>query len=101
MPTKLALLGGAPVRTRPFTRWPIWDRRDEQRLLRTLRSGHWGKLSGSEVATFERRFAALHGCRHAIGVVNGTVSLRLALIAAGLQPGDEVIIPPYTFYATA
>jgi dTDP-4-amino-4,6-dideoxygalactose transaminase len=97
----LALLGGSPVRTRPFTRWPIWNRRDEQRLVRAVRSGHWGKLTGAEVATFERRFASLHGCRHGIGMVNGTVSLRLGLIAAGLQPGDEVIVPPYTFYATA
>lgn len=99
--SKLALLGGAPIRRRPFTSWPIFGRPDEQRLLRALRSGRWGKLNGSEVATFERRFARLHGCQHAIGVVNGTVSLRLALMAAGLEAGDEVIIPPYTFYATA
>lgn len=101
MPQKLALLGGSPLRTRPFTRWPIFGKADEQRLLHALRSGKWGKLNGTEVPTFERRFAALHGCRHGIGVVNGTVSLRLALIAAGLKSGDEVIVPPYTFYATA
>jgi dTDP-4-amino-4,6-dideoxygalactose transaminase len=97
---KLALLGGAAVRRRPFTRWPIFGRTDEARLLRSLRSGHWGKLTGPEVATFERDFARMHGCRHGIGVVNGTVSLRLALMAAGIEPGDEVIIPPYTFYST-
>ena len=100
MSPKLALLGGAAIRKRPLTRWPIFDRADEARLLRSLRSGHWGKLSGPEVATFERRFARMHGCRHAIGVVNGTVSLRLALMAAGINAGDEVIIPPYTFYST-
>ncbi len=97
----LALLGGTPRRRTPFIRWPIFGASDERRLLGALRSGHWGKLSGSEVATFEKRFAAQHGCRHAIGVVNGTVSLRLALMAAGIEAGDEVIIPPYTFYATA
>jgi dTDP-4-amino-4,6-dideoxygalactose transaminase len=101
MTTTLALFGGSPIRKRPFTRWPIFDRRDEARLLRALRSGHWGKLSGREVATFERSFAQQHGCRHGIAVVNGTVSLRLALMAAGLEAGDEVIVPPYTFYATA
>jgi len=101
MASKLALLGGPPIRRRPFPRWPIFDHRDEQRLLRSLRSGHWGKLAGREVATFERRFAQMHGCRHAIAVVNGTVSLRLALWAAGVEPGDEVIVPPYTFYSTA
>lgn len=99
--TALALLGGTPLRQRPFTGWPIFGAADERRLLRALRSGKWGKLNGSEVARFEKRFAARHGCRHAIGVVNGTVSLRLALMASGLEAGDEVIIPPYTFYATA
>jgi len=99
--SKLALLGGTPLRRKPFTRWPVFDASDERRVLRALRSGKWGKLDGSEVATFEKRFAARHGCRHGIGVVNGTVSLRLALMAAGVEAGAEVIIPPYTFYATA
>lgn len=98
---KLALLGGVPLRQAPFTHWPIFGRADEQRLLRCLRSGKWGKLDGGEVAEFERRFAASHGCRHGIGVVNGTVSLRLGLMAAGLQAEDEVIVPPYTFYSSA
>ena len=101
MSQKLALLGGRPLRTRPFTAWPIFGKADERRLLRALRSGQWGKLDGPEVAEFERRFAARHGCRHGIGVVNGTVSLRLALMAAGIRAGDEVIVPPYTFYSTA
>jgi dTDP-4-amino-4,6-dideoxygalactose transaminase len=101
MAQKLALLGGSPVRKRPFTPWPLFGRLEKQRLLRALRSGKWGKLNGSEVAEFERAFAEMHGCRHAIGVVNGTVSLRIGLLAAGIQAGDEVIVPPYTFYATA
>jgi dTDP-4-amino-4,6-dideoxygalactose transaminase len=66
-----------------------------------LRSGKWGRLNGSEVAEFESRFAAMHGCKHGIAVVNGTVSLRIALMAAGIRAGDEVIIPPYTFFSTA
>ena len=99
--SKLALLGGEPVRTRPFTAWPIFGKPEEKRLLRTLRSGKWGKLNGPEVAEFERRFAAMHGCKHAIGVVNGTVSLRIALLAAGIRAEDEVIVPTYTFFSTA
>ena len=98
---KLALLGGTPVRKKPFRQWPIFGASDERCVLRALRSGKWGKLNGTEVAAFEKRFAAMHGCRHGIGVVNGTVSLRLALMAAGIEAGDEVIVPPYTFYATA
>ncbi len=101
MPQILAVFGGKPIRARPFTSWPIFGKPEEKRLLRTLRSGKWGKLNGSEVAEFEKRFAALHGCKHGIGVVNGTVSLRIALQAAGIRSEDEVIIPPYTFFSTA
>jgi len=101
MTTSLALLGGAPIRSHPFPSWPIFDETDEQRVLSAVRSGKWGRLDGEEVARFEERFANMHGCKHGIAVVNGTVSLRLALLAAGLQAEDEVIVPPYTFYATA
>ena len=101
MTSELALLGGRPVRARPFASWPVFGRADEARLLRALRSGRWGRLQGDEVERFEARFAAMHGCRHGIAVANGTVSLRLALVAAGLRAEDEVIVPPYTFFSTA
>jgi dTDP-4-amino-4,6-dideoxygalactose transaminase len=101
MSQSLAVLGGQPVRSRPFTSWPVFGEPEEKRLLRTLRSGKWGKLHGPEVAEFEQRFAAMHGAKHGIGVVNGTVSLRIALMAAGIKAEDEVIVPPYTFLATA
>jgi dTDP-4-amino-4,6-dideoxygalactose transaminase len=97
----LALLGGPPVRSHPFTSWPIAGAAEEARLLRALRSGHWGRLQGEEVATFEARFAAMHGCAHGIAVANGTVALRIALLAAGIRAGDEVVVPPYTFLSTA
>ena len=97
----LALFGGTPIRTRPFTSWPVFGAEEEQRLLRVLRSGNWGRLDGTEVSEFEERFAKMHGCRHAVAVVNGTVALRIALLAAGIQAEDEVIVPPYTFVATA
>jgi dTDP-4-amino-4,6-dideoxygalactose transaminase len=97
----LALLGGSAVRTRPFSSWPVFDARDEERVAAALRSGKWGRLDGDQVKTFEERFAAMHGCRHGIAMVNGTVSLRLGLVAAGLEAGSEVIIPPYTFFSTA
>jgi dTDP-4-amino-4,6-dideoxygalactose transaminase len=101
MARTLALHGGTPVRTRPFPGWPIFDDTDEARVVHALRSGEWGRLQGSEVTSFEQHFAALHGCAHGIAVVNGTVSLRIALIAAGLQAEDEVIVPAYTFLSTA
>jgi dTDP-4-amino-4,6-dideoxygalactose transaminase len=99
--SQLALLGGSPVRTRPFTTWPVFGASEEARLLRSLRSGQWGRLDGSEVAEFEARFAAVHGCAHGIAVANGTVSLRIALLAAGIREADEVIVPAYTFVSTA
>ena len=90
-----------PIRTRPFPSWPVFGKPEEKRLLRVLRSGKWGRLQGDEVAEFEKRFAAMHGCKHGIVVVNGTVSLRIALMAAGICAEDEVIVPPYTFFSTA
>jgi dTDP-4-amino-4,6-dideoxygalactose transaminase len=97
----LALFGGKPVRTRPFAAWPVFGRAEEERLLATLRSGNWGRLDGPEVAAFEERFAAMHGCRHGIAVANGTVALRIALLATEVGAGNEVIVPPYTFVSTA
>ena len=97
----LALFGGSPIRTRPFPSWPVFGTAEEERLLRTLHSGEWGRLDGRQVEEFERRFAAMHGCRYGVAVANGTVSLRIALLAAGIQAGAEVIVPPYTFLSTA
>lgn len=97
----LALFGGQKACTSAFHSWPVFDATEEEHLLAALRSGKWGKLQGGQVAEFERRFAEMHGCKHAIAVVNGTVSLRIALMAGGIQAEDEVIVPPYTFLATA
>ncbi len=70
-------------------------------MLRVLHSGKWGRLQGDQVDKFEQSFARQHGCSHGVAVVNGTVSLRLILMAAGIQAEDEVIVPPYTFLSTA
>lgn len=101
MSEKLAVLGGTPVRTGPLGRWPICDERDEQAVLRVLRSGRWGRSGDGELECFEARFAEYCGARYGVTVTNGTVALRIALWAAGVGPGDEVIVPPYTFLATA
>ncbi len=84
MSNALALLGGSPVRTQPFPTWPVYGKEEEQALLRTLHSGKWGKIDGGEVKAFEERFAEYCGAKHGIAVVNGTVSLRIALMAAGV-----------------
>lgn len=98
---QLAINGGEPVVKRNFP-WPIYDEQDVQAVADVVRSGQWGNPDcGDAVATFEQQFAAYCGSKYAISCVNGSVSLRLALIACGVRPGDEVIVPPYTFIATA
>lgn len=101
MASQLAIHGGTPVRTRPFPAWPVHGEPEEQAVIRAIRSGKWGKLDGAEVAAFERDFARYQGAEYGIAVVNGTVAIQIALMAAGIQAGDEVIVPPYTFLATA
>ena len=97
----LAINGGPKTRERPFPAWPIAGAEEEAALLDVLRSGQWGRLSGDRVAAFEEAFAAYQDADYAIGVSSGTTALRLALLAAGVEEGDEVIVPPYTFLATA
>ncbi len=99
--TTLAINGGTPVRTRPFAAWPVFGREEEEALLRALRSGVWGSIDGTFVKELEIEFAKVQGARHGIACVNGTMALSVALKALGVGPGDEVIVPPYTFIATA
>ena len=101
MADKLALYGGTPVRTEPFATWPQFGSEEEALLLQALRSGHWGSLDGHFVADLEREFAALQDSRFGISVSNGTMALVVALKALGIERGDEVLVPPYTFIATA
>jgi len=97
---KLAIDGGTPVRTKPFPPWPIHGEVEERALIEALRSGVWG-IGGKHVPEFEARFAQFQDARHATCVVNGTAALEVALRAAGVGLGDEVVVPPYTFVATA
>jgi dTDP-4-amino-4,6-dideoxygalactose transaminase len=98
---RLAIDGGRPVRTEPFPAWPIFDEREERQLLEVLHSGKWGATAGDKVRTFEQRFAEYQQARFGVCVPNGTLALELALYALDLGPGDEVIVPAYTFIATA
>jgi dTDP-4-amino-4,6-dideoxygalactose transaminase len=97
---KLAVLGGTPALTEEPPAWPFFDESDRRALLDVLESRVWGGYHEA-VGELERRFAAFHGAKFAVATANGTVSLELALIAAGISPGDEVIVPPITFIASA
>lgn len=97
---RLALLGGMPLRTKPFAKWPIFDERERIALSEVLESGSWGGYN-PKVGEFEQAFAGFHDTRYAVSASNGTVTLEGAFLAAGVGPGDEVIVPPITFIATA
>src|SRR5579871_2906532 len=70
----------------------------DEAIARTLESSQF--ILGTEVAAFEEEFAAFQGAQHCIGTNSGTSALHLALLAAGVGPGDEVITTPFTFVAT-
>lgn len=97
---KLAIFGGKPVVAEPFPAFPFFDRSDEDALIEVLHSGVWGGYN-PKVGEFENAFAEFHDSRFGITAANGTVTLETALAAAGVGPGDEVIVPPVSFIATA
>jgi len=80
--------------------WPIWNHRERDHLERVLESGWWA-FEGPAEAEFEQRFAGLQTARHGLCVANGTVALQLGLEALDIGVGDEVIVPGFTWQATA
>ena len=101
--SELAFFGGPRTRTDAYPAWPIFDDRDVAAVSAVIRSGQWGgyPYPGPQTAEFARRFEALQGGGHAVMMMNGTVTMEVALRASGIGWGDEVIVPAYTFQATA
>jgi len=97
---KLALKGGQPVRTSPFPTWPVLGDEDKKAVEKVLESGKLTCLTGQKVKEFEDKFANYHGVKHAIAVSSGTSAIHIALAAAGIGPGDEVVVPAHTFIGT-
>lgn len=111
----LAIDGGDAVRKEPFTAWPHFDESDEKALLDVFRSGKWWRFAfgqgvelaepeegdRSQVAAFQDEFAAHHECKYGIAAANGTGTLEMGLRAMDLGIGDEVIVPAYTYVASA
>lgn len=98
---QLAINGGIPVRTEPFPEWPIRDEHERKAVQNVIEGGKWGYPEWEYVPRFEHHFAVYHDAKFGICFNSGTSALMGALWAAGVQAGDEVVLPAYTFIATA
>ena len=100
---RLAILDGTPVRPLGYPAWPEIDETDVQSVSAVVRSGLWGghPTPGVNAKAFAEKFAAMQGVRHAVLMMNGTVTMEVALKALDIGWGDEVIVPALTFAATA
>ncbi len=112
---KLAIQGGEPLRTKPFPSWPVHDEAEVDAVSDVVRSGKWFRFayatglelneptSGpmSRAVEFAHTFAAYVGAKYGVCTANGTGSLEMLFKAIGLWPGDEVIVPAYTYVASA
>ncbi|MBC8872228.1 MAG: DegT/DnrJ/EryC1/StrS family aminotransferase [Planctomycetes bacterium] len=103
---KLAALGGTPVRTEPYPKWPQPTTAIEESLVSTFRSGSWGRRLGEgrhgvgQVGLFEKRFAELIGTKHCLATGSCTQALHTALHSVGVGAGDEVLVTPCTYIAS-
>lgn len=96
---KLAIHGGPPACQLDWPTWPIHDQAEEHALLEVLRSGKW--WFGERVQAFESEFARMQGAKFAVSCTNGTTAIEMGLRALGVVEGHEVIVPAYSFIATA
>jgi dTDP-4-amino-4,6-dideoxygalactose transaminase len=97
--THLAINGGEKTCDIQWPTWPIWDDHERQGLMAVLESGKW--WYGERVQEFEAAFAAFQSARFGVTATSGTTVLEATLTSLGIGAGDEVIVPPYTFVATA
>jgi dTDP-4-amino-4,6-dideoxygalactose transaminase len=97
---KPAILGGSKAFPGALPGWPVYDQTEERALSDILRSGKWYRGSGQAVRRFEQAYAQLTGAKCCLATANGTSALFTSLNALGVEPGDEVVVPPYTFVAT-
>ena len=101
MPEQLAVDGGSKVVTNELASWPQFSDEAIQAVERVLRSGKVNYWTGPKGMEFEKRFAEWQGSKFAVSVATGTAALHVSLSVLGIGPGDEVIIPSYTFIATS
>jgi len=100
---KLAILGGTPVRNKPFLPWPYMDDHLVASVEKTIRSRKWCRIENpvnGSVAVFEKEWAAMNGAKYCVATGAGTQALNTCVEALGIGPGDEVITSPYTDMGT-
>jgi dTDP-4-amino-4,6-dideoxygalactose transaminase len=98
---RLAIHGGPKAVTSVLPHWPQFPEPALEAVAGVLRSGKVNYWTGRKGMEFERMFAEWQGSRHAVSVSSGTSALHVALTALGIGPGDEVIVPSYTFIASS
>src|SRR6516162_6683095 len=99
---KLAITGGEPLRKAPFTTWPMSTKEELHALENVLASSKWGgqPFPGKHAQAFAKKFAEFHTAKYAQCVNPGTVAIQASLKAIGIRPGDEVVVPAYTWEGT-
>ncbi len=98
---RLAMEGGPAVRDTSYPPWPVYDQDEVETAAAVLRSGRVNYWTGEEGRIFEKEFASYVGVGHAVAMANGTVALESAFRALGIGVGDEVVVTPRTFIASA
>lgn len=110
MKNTLALLGGHKIRAYPFPPHPVIGEEEKRAVMEVLESGRLSSflavpgeyfLGGRKIREFEKRFADYHGVEYAVAFNSATAALHAAVVAVGVAPSQEVIVPPFTFTATA
>ena len=101
MPQKLAIEGGPRAVKNTMEGWPRFDQNAIDKVVGVLKSGKVNYWTGPLGREFEEKYAQWQGSRFAISTATGTAALHTALTALGIGPGDEVIVPSYTFIATS
>jgi dTDP-4-amino-4,6-dideoxygalactose transaminase len=101
MADKLAIDGGPKAVSNDLAGWPSFDEKAIKAVEDVLRSGKVNYWTGPKGMEFEKQFAAWQGSKYAVSAATGTSALHIALTALGIGPGDEVIVPSYTFIASS